>query len=98
MTAQEVYDQAIYGLQPIERLRLANLILNGIVTQDHEAIDDRDDWSEQDQADIVHFRFNSLFDYPGIFNSVFKAIIRSFSFSRSSCSGRVANVIEVYLI
>ena len=55
MTAQEVHNQAIYGLQPIERLRLDNLILNGIVTQDHEAIDDRDDWSEQDQADIVHF-------------------------------------------
>ena len=42
-------------VSPIERLRLANLILNGIVTQDHEAINDRDDWSEQDQADIIHF-------------------------------------------
>ena len=41
MTAQEVYNQVIYGLPPIKRLRLANLILNGIVTQDHEAIDDR---------------------------------------------------------
>ena len=48
MTAQEVHNQVIHGLPPIERLRLANLILNGIVTQDHEAIDDRDDWSEQD--------------------------------------------------
>lgn len=55
MTAQEVYNQVIYGLPPIERLRLANLILNGIVTQDREAIDDRDDLSEQDQADMVHF-------------------------------------------
>ena len=55
MTAQEVYNQVIHGLPTIERLRLANLILNGIVTQDHEAIDDRDDWSEQDQTDIIQF-------------------------------------------
>ena len=55
MTAQEVYNQVIHGLPPVERLRLANLILNGIVKQDDGAIDDRDDWSEQDQADIVGF-------------------------------------------
>lgn len=55
MTAQEVYNQVIYGLPPIERLRLANLILNGVVTRDHEAIYDRDDWSEQDQTDIIQF-------------------------------------------
>ena len=54
-TAQEVYNQVIHDLPPVERLRLANLLLNGIVKQDDHAIDDRDDWSEQDQADILHF-------------------------------------------
>jgi hypothetical protein len=54
-TAQEVYNQVIHGLPPAERLRLATMILNEIVKQDDGAIDDRDDWSETDQVDAVHF-------------------------------------------
>ncbi len=54
-TAQEVYNQVIHDLPPAERLRLATMILNGIVKQDDGAIDDRDYWSEQDQADLVQF-------------------------------------------
>jgi hypothetical protein len=54
-TAQEVHNQVIHDLPPAEQLRLATMILNGIVKQDDGAIYDRDDWSEQDQADILHF-------------------------------------------
>jgi hypothetical protein len=54
-TAQEVYNQVIHDLSPAERLRLATMILNEIVKQDDGAIYDRDDWSETDGVDAVHF-------------------------------------------
>jgi hypothetical protein len=63
-TAQEVYSQIIQALSPAERLRLATLILNELVQQNlpivesavqPDAIDQQDNWTEQDQADIVRF-------------------------------------------
>jgi hypothetical protein len=54
-TAQDVYNSVIRTLSPSERLRLATLILNELVQQAPPAIDQSDDWSEQDQADIVSF-------------------------------------------
>ncbi len=54
-TAQEVYDQLIRALPPTERLRLATLILNELVQQNSSVIDQQDDWTEQDQTDVVSF-------------------------------------------
>ena len=64
LTVQEVYSQIIQALSPAERLRLATLILNELVQQNlpivesavqPDAIDQQDNWTEQDQADIVSF-------------------------------------------
>ncbi len=68
LTAQEVYSQVIQALSPAERLRLATLILNELVQQNlpivesavqpdavGQQIDQQDNWTEQDQADIVSF-------------------------------------------
>lgn len=68
LTAQEVYSQIIQALSPAERLRLATLILNELVQQTlpivesavqpdavGQQIDQQDNWTEQDQADIVRF-------------------------------------------
>ncbi|MBW4420451.1 MAG: hypothetical protein KME13_14655 [Myxacorys californica WJT36-NPBG1] len=54
-TAQEIYDQLIRALPPTERLRLATLILNELVQQNSSIIDQQDDWTEQDQTDVVSF-------------------------------------------
>jgi hypothetical protein len=54
-TAQDVYNSIIQDLSPSEKLRLATLILNGLVQQDLSEIDRSDAWSEQDQTDIINF-------------------------------------------
>jgi hypothetical protein len=54
-SAQEVYHQVVRALSPMERLRLANLILNELVAPDLSAIDQSDAWTEQDQIDLTHF-------------------------------------------
>lgn len=54
-TAQEVYSQIIRTLSPIERLRLATLILNELVQQNISVIDKSDTWTEEDQIDLANF-------------------------------------------
>jgi hypothetical protein len=54
-TAQEVYNTVIRALPPTERLRLATLIFNELVQQDSPSIDQSDEWTGQDQTDIVNF-------------------------------------------
>ncbi len=59
-TAQQLYNEVIQALSPAERLRLATLILNGLVQQSQpvsqsDEIDQQDSWTEQDQADIANF-------------------------------------------
>ncbi len=54
-TAQEVYNEIIQSLSPNEQLRLATLIMNKLVQQNLPIIDQKDYWTEQDQADVVDF-------------------------------------------
>ncbi len=54
-TAQEIYTQVVRTLSPIERLRLANLILNGLVEQDVSVVDISDTWTEEDKLDVTNF-------------------------------------------
>jgi hypothetical protein len=54
-TAQEVYNELIRALSPTERLSLATLILNELGQQNSPVIDQSDDWTEQDQTDVVNF-------------------------------------------
>jgi hypothetical protein len=54
-TVQEIYSQFISTLPPTERLRLATLILNGLVQQPITAVDDGDTWTEQDQLDLATY-------------------------------------------
>jgi hypothetical protein len=54
-TAKEVYNQIIRDLSPIERLRLATLILNDLVGQHSSVIDQSDAWAEEDQVDVLNF-------------------------------------------
>ncbi|MBD2199735.1 MULTISPECIES: hypothetical protein [Calothrix] len=53
--AQEIYSQVITNLSPIERLRLATMILNDLVQQNLSVIDYSDTWTEQDQLDLASF-------------------------------------------
>jgi hypothetical protein len=54
-TAQEIYTQVVRTLSPIERLRLATLILNELVQQNEPVVDYSDTWTEQDQLDLTNF-------------------------------------------
>jgi len=54
-TAQELYTQIVRTLSLNERLRLANLILNGLVQEDVAIIDQSDTWTEEDLLEITNF-------------------------------------------
>jgi hypothetical protein len=54
-TAQEIYIQVVRDLSPIERLRLANLILNELVQQNIPVVDVSDTWTEEDKIDVTNF-------------------------------------------
>ncbi len=53
MTPREFYDNSIRHLPATDRLRLASLILEDLADSSGEAIDVRDDWSEEDIADLT---------------------------------------------
>ncbi|MEO1095198.1 MAG: hypothetical protein AAFX01_09900 [Cyanobacteria bacterium J06638_28] len=63
---QQVYQQAISTLSPIERLQLATLILNELVQQNNTTVDISDTWTEQDQLDLatysLQYATTALFD------------------------------------
>lgn len=54
-TAQEIYTKILLTLPPIERLRLATLILNDLVEHNQTVVDYSDTWTEEDQIDITNF-------------------------------------------
>lgn len=54
-TVQELYTQILRILPPVDRLRLATLILNDLVQDNTGTVDERDTWTEQDQLDLVNF-------------------------------------------
>lgn len=54
-TAREVFSQSVRALPPVERLRLAALILDDLTQSDLSVVDIRDTWSTQDRADLTAF-------------------------------------------
>ena len=65
-SAQELYTQTVRNLPPTERLKLATLILNGLVDQPSSAIEESETWTEQDQNELLNFSLQyattALFD------------------------------------
>ena len=65
-SAQELYTQTVRNLPPTERLKLATLILNGLVDQPSSAIEASETWTEQDQNELLNFSLQyattALFD------------------------------------
>jgi hypothetical protein len=55
MSAREIYDTTIRQLSPIERLRLASFILDDLAATGGSGLDLRDDWSDEDMADLSKF-------------------------------------------
>ncbi len=53
-TAQEVFTQTVSGLPPVERLRLAALILQELAQGPESAVWS-DAWSDEDQRDLQAF-------------------------------------------
>jgi hypothetical protein len=53
-TAQEVYASTVRTLPPEERLRLAALILDGLVGSNSPA-NESGEWSEQDRTDVTEY-------------------------------------------
>ena len=51
-SAQELYTQTVRNLPPTEQLKLATLILNGLVDQPSSAIEESETWTEQDQNEL----------------------------------------------
>ena len=51
-SAQELYTQTVRNLPPTERLKLATLILNGLVDQPSSAIEESETWTEKDQNEL----------------------------------------------
>jgi hypothetical protein len=55
MSARELYDKAIRKLPPLERLRLASMILDDLAASAGAELDISDAWSDQDIADVAAF-------------------------------------------
>lgn len=54
-TAREVFAEAVRGLPPAERLRLAALILDDLTQSNVSLVDSSDAWTARDRADLVAF-------------------------------------------
>jgi hypothetical protein len=55
MSAREIYENTIRHLSAVERLRLASLILDELAASKGEGLDIREEWSEEDVADLAKF-------------------------------------------
>ena len=53
MSAREIYNTSIRQLPAIDRLRLASLILDDLAASNGAGLDIRDDWSDEDRADLA---------------------------------------------
>ena len=59
MSARELYDKSIRQLPAVDRLRLAAMTLNELAATSGAGLDLRDDWTEQDIADLAAYSLNS---------------------------------------
>ena len=59
MSARELYDKSIRQLPAVDRLRLAAMILDELAATSGAGLDLRDDWTEQDIADLAAYSLNS---------------------------------------
>jgi len=64
MSVEELYEKCIRGLPAVDRLRLAALILNELAASSNEVLDVRDDWSEEDIADVSAYCLRTFNDSP----------------------------------
>jgi hypothetical protein len=55
MSPREIYENSIRQLPAMDRLRLASLILDDLAASDGTELDIREDWSEEDAADLIAF-------------------------------------------
>ena len=55
MSARDIYDKTIRPLPPMERLRIATLILDELSASGGEGLDMRDDWTDEDVADLMKY-------------------------------------------
>lgn len=55
MTAREIYETTIRPLSAVERLRLASLILDDLAAASGAGLDIRDEWSDDDIADLAAY-------------------------------------------
>ena len=55
MNAREIYDTTLRQLPAIDRLRLASFILEDLAASSGAGVDLRDDWSDEDIADLTKF-------------------------------------------
>jgi hypothetical protein len=55
MSARELYNSTIRKLSPIERLRLATMILDELTASQGEGLDISDEWSDEDIRDMTAF-------------------------------------------
>jgi hypothetical protein len=58
MSARDIYDKTIRPLPPMERLRIATLILDDLSASGGKGLDLRDDWSDEDVADLLAYSMN----------------------------------------
>jgi len=52
MTIEQLYESEIEPLSPVDRLRLAARIINGL-TSDSRVVDESDTWSDEDLRDFA---------------------------------------------
>jgi hypothetical protein len=55
MSARELYDKSIKALPAVDRLRLAAMILDDLAATTGAGLDVRDDWSDEDVADLTAY-------------------------------------------
>ena len=55
MSARELYDKSIKPLPAVDRLRLAAMILDDLAATSGAGLDVRDDWSDEDIADLTSY-------------------------------------------
>ena len=64
-TAQDVFAETVRMLPPVERLRLAALILDNLTQTPTAIVDASSIWSEQDEIDVVTYSLqNAAIVYP----------------------------------
>jgi len=64
-TAQDVFAETVRMLPPVERLRLAALILDNLTQTPTQIVDVSSIWSEQDEIDVVTYSLqNAGIAYP----------------------------------